>query len=214
MASNKENAEDSVKVDASVNEVQPADEAEKNEISAEWYMLKVQVNREDRVAKDLQRRVDLAGLNDCFEKILVPTEIRKERSEKTGRLHEVKRKKFPGYLMVRLILTDKAWFLLRETPGIGDFTGGYDSAHKPLPMRQADVDRMLGVGEDESAKVRIDFPFKIGDRVKIKEGTFEGVEGRVSKIDIIAGKLTVDVVLFNTNTPVELEYWQVEEVEV
>ena len=175
----------------------------------QWYILKVQVNREDRVKRELDRRVALAGLTETVKETLVP--IERVVEIKNGRKRETKRKRYQGYIMVNMVLTDEAWFLLRETPGVGEFIGTFG---KPLPMTQKDVELMLQSDVEASVeKPRLEIPYKVGDRVKVKEGTFEDVEGVVAEIDELTGNVKVNIVFFNQDTPVELEYWQVEKVE-
>ena len=107
-------------------------------------------------------------------------------------------------------INEETWFLVRETPGIGDFTG---SAGKPSPMAASEVNRIVAKQEEKSAeapKLKIDV--KQGDRVKINEGTFENFEGEVDTIDEANGRVTVMINIFGRSTPVELEYWQIEKV--
>src|SRR5687768_5547650 len=109
------------------------------DLKFEWYILKVQVNREDSIKDALLRRVKMKGLDRYFKEIVVPTEDVVEFT-KTGKRRVVKRKLYPGYILVNLAVTDESWFVVRETPGIGDFTG---SAGKPTPMDPKDVERIL-----------------------------------------------------------------------
>jgi transcriptional antiterminator NusG len=105
-------------------------------------------------------------------------------------------------------INDDTWFLVRETPGIGDFTG---SAGKPAPMLSSEVARILAKQEEKSADTpKVSFDFAKGDRVKIKEGTFENFEGEVDGIDEGSGRVTVMINIFGRSTPVELEHWQIE----
>lgn len=171
-----------------------------------WYILKVQSNREESIREGLQRRVHMAGLDRYFGDIIVPTEMVSEF--KGGKKRVVKRKLYPGYLVVHMEINDDTWFLVRETPGIGDFTG---SAGKPSPMSPQEVSKIIAKQEektDESPKLKISF--NKGDRVKINEGTFENFEGEVDSIDEANGRVTVMINIFGRSTPVELEYWQVE----
>ncbi len=176
-----------------------------------WFILKVQVNREDSIRSALERRVKVAGLERFFAEIIVPTEDVVEFT-KSGKKRLVKRKLFPGYLLIRMAMTDDAWFLVRETPGVGDFTGSaYGS--RPSPMDQAEVDRIIHAGVDAEtgeAQVKTAIPFKPGDRVRVKEGYFENFEGEVESIDEANGRVTVIISIFGRSTPVELEHWQVE----
>jgi len=174
----------------------------------DWYILKVQSNREESIRDGLMRRVAIAGLEDCFGEIIVPTE--KITEFKGGKKRVMKRKLYPGYLVVQMEINDDTWFLVRETPGIGDFTG---AAGAPTPMLPHEVSRIVARQEekaDETPKLKI--AFRPGDRVKINEGTFENFEGEVDAIDETNGRVTVMINIFGRSTPVELEYWQVESV--
>ncbi len=186
-------------------------EADEDEAPMHWYILKVQVNREDSIRDALARRVKVAGLERHFADIVVPTEDVAEFT-KSGKRKIVKRKLYPGYIMVHMSINDDTWFLVRETPGIGDFTG---SAGKPTPMEQSEVDRIIKVAvvdEEGEQQVRAAIPFKTGDRVRVKEGYFENFEGDVESIDEANGRITVMINIFGRSTPVELEHWQVEAV--
>jgi transcriptional antiterminator NusG len=174
----------------------------------DWYILKVQSNRENSNAEALQRRVAIAGLDDYFAEIIVPTE--KVTEFKGGKKRVVKRKLYPGYIVAHMAINDDTWFLVRETPGIGDFTG---AAGKPTPMLPHEVARIVQKAEEkteEAPKLKINFA--VGDRVKINEGTFENFEGEVATIDEASGRVSVMINIFGRSTPVELEYWQVETI--
>ncbi|HEX5445299.1 MAG TPA: transcription termination/antitermination protein NusG [Pirellulales bacterium] len=174
----------------------------------DWYILKVQSNREDSIADALQRRIKIAGLDRFFDEVIVP--IEKVSEFKNGKKRVVKRKLYPGYIVVHMELNDDTWFLVRETPGIGDFTG---SGGKPTPMLPHEVNKIVSKQEEKSEEQAvIDVKFKPGDRVRINEGTFENFEGDVDNIDMANGRVTVMINIFGRSTPVELEYWQVEGV--
>ena len=171
-----------------------------------WYILKVQSNREDSISDTLERRIRMQGLDRYFGKVIVPKEQVTEF--KSGKKRVVSRKLYPGYILVNMILNDETWYLVRETGGIGDFTG---SAGRPSPMLPADVDKLLNksaVKPDEAPRLKINF--KKGDRVKITEGTFENFEGEVEQIDEANGRVTVMLSIFGRSTPVDIEYWQIE----
>lgn len=171
-----------------------------------WYILKVQSNREDSIRDALMRRIAMAGLERYFDEIIVPIEMVSEF--KGGKKRIVKRKLYPGYLVAHMEINDDTWFLVRETPGIGDFTG---SAGKPAPMATSEVSRILAKQEEKGADApKVSFDFAKGDRVKIKEGTFENFEGEVDGIDEGSGRVTVMINIFGRSTPVELEHWQIE----
>lgn len=173
-----------------------------------WYILKVQSNREDSIREALIKRVKIAGMEDLFGDIIVPTEQVTEF--KGGKKRNVKRKLYPGYIVVNMSLTDESWFLVRETPGIGDFTG---AAGKPSPMLATEVEKIV-VKEKaiETEQPTLNISFKTGARVKINDGTFENFEGEVGAIDLTNGRVTVMINIFGRSTPVELEYWQVEAI--
>jgi transcriptional antiterminator NusG len=194
-------------------EVEPRGPIEETPVAEEppqmdWYILKVQSNREDSIRDSLQRRVKVAGLERFFGEVIVPTEMVSEF--KGGKKRVVKRKLYPGYLVAHMEINDETWFLVRETPGIGDFTG---SAGKPTPMQPHEVAKIVAKQEeksDEAPKLKINF--NVGDRVKINEGTFENFEGEVDSIDEASGRVTVMINIFGRSTPVELEYWQIETI--
>ena len=200
-------AEDSAEPEA--ESVAPEADAEGDEEpKMDWYILKVQSNREDSIRDGLIRRVKIAGLEDYFGDVIVPTE--KVTEFKGGKKRVMKRKLYPGYIVVNMEINDDTWFLVRETPGIGDFTG---AAGTPTPMLPHEVQRILAKKEEKQDEVpKLDIGFHVGDRVKINEGTFENFEGEVSKIDKTNGHVEVMINIFGRSTPVELEYWQIESV--
>jgi transcriptional antiterminator NusG len=111
-----------------------------------------------------------------------------------------------------MAINDETWFLIRETPGVGDFTG---SAGRPTPMEPRDVERILRLGapvDEGAAQIKTAIPFRTGDRVRVKDGYFQNFEGEVSAIDQANGRITVMINIFGRSTPVELEHWQVEAV--
>jgi len=172
----------------------------------DWYILKVQSNREESIREGLLRRIAIAGLDYYFGDAIVPTE--KVTEFKGGKKKVIKRKLYPGYLVVHMEINDDTWFLVRETPGIGDFTG---AAGRPSPMLPHEVARIVAKQEEKSEKApKLKIAFREGDRVKINEGTFENFEGEVESIDETNGRVTVMINIFGRSTPVELEYWQIE----
>jgi transcriptional antiterminator NusG len=174
----------------------------------DWYILKVQSNREDSIAAGLQRRVKISGLEESFEEIIVPVEMVTEF--KGGKKRVVKKKLYPGYIVVHMVINDETWFLVRETPGIGDFTG---AAGQPTPMLPSEVSRIIPKEEDvETREPKLKIGVSPGDQVKINEGTFENFEGDIDTIDEMNGRVTVMINIFGRSTPVELEYWQIEKL--
>ena len=178
----------------------------------QWFVLKVTSNREKTVKKSLETRIKREAMEEDFGEIVIPTQ--KVVDPKGGKKRVVEQKLFPGYMMIQMRLNDESWYLVRDTTGVGDFTG---AAGKPAPMTAAEVEKMLGgpdvdpeTGEEEPAKVKIDLP--VGETVKIKDGPFETFEGTVEAIDQLHGKVTVLIEIFGSPRPTEFEYWQVEKI--
>jgi transcriptional antiterminator NusG len=177
-----------------------------------WYVLRVASNKEDGVREALERKVKIEGLEEKIGRILVPTE-RRPSPRGRGDKKYVERKMYPGYVFIEMELEDdgrigeEAWFLIRETTGVGDFIG---AGGKPTPMAQADVDKMLVQVEKAQEGAPLSVDFAKGDAVKIKEGAFENFEGQVDEVLPEKGLIRVVVTIFGRATPVELEYWQVE----
>jgi transcriptional antiterminator NusG len=193
----------------------PADD-EEPQPELVWYVLKVQSSREDTIRDALQRRVKIQGLERYFGKnpdgrprIVVPTE--KITEIRNNKKKIVERKTYPGYIMVQMELNEKTWFLVRETPGVGDFVGAHGT---PTKMTDAEVNQMLHQEEEkttaETPKVRIDV--ERGDRVKIKDGPFEDFEGTVEEVIEGRGLVKVMLIIFNRPTPVDIEYWKLERI--
>ena len=191
------------------------EESEEPERAMQWYILKVQVNRESSICDALLRRIKMEGLEQYFGEVLVPTEDVREFT-KSGKQRIVKRKLYPGYIVVNMIINDDTWFLVRETPGIGDFTG---AVGKPAALNDAEIGRikqMAKIGEEtskeETTGIKTAIKFRPGDRVRVKEGYFQNFEGDVETIDESNGRVTVMISIFGRATPVELDHWQVEDV--
>ncbi|MGB2498831.1 MAG: transcription termination/antitermination protein NusG [Mariniblastus sp.] len=182
-------------------------------VEMKWYILKVQVNRENSICDALKRRVKVAGVERYFGEVLVPTEDVREFN-KAGKQRITKRKLYPGYIVVNMEINDDSWFLVRETSGIGDFTG---AAGKPAPLTPEEVSRIIAttkpeVEEDGEDNIKTAIPFKVGDRVRVKEGYFQNHEGEVSAVDERNGRITVMINIFGRPNPVELDHWHVENV--
>lgn len=180
-----------------------------DEAKMDWYILKVAFNREDSIADALRKRVRMEGMGEFFGEIVVPTED-VATFTRDGKRRVSKRKLLPGYIMVNMLINDDTWFLVRETGGISDFTG---SAGKPMPMEPGDIERFINrpIDEDEDEpQIKIGIPFKVGDRVRVKEGNFENQEGDVDAVDEANGRVTVIINIFGRSVPMELDHWQVE----
>ncbi|TWU03820.1 transcription termination/antitermination protein NusG [Neorhodopirellula pilleata] len=180
-----------------------------DESTLDWYILKVAFNREDSIADALRKRVKMEGMEDQIGDIVVPSEDVATFS-RDGKRRVTKRKLLPGYIMVYMAINDDTWFLVRETGGISDFTG---AAGKPMPMEPEDVERFINrplVDDEDDTPIKTSIPFKVGDRVRVKEGNFENQEGEVDVVDEANGRVTVIINIFGRSVPMELDHWQVE----
>ncbi|EMI16582.1 transcription termination/antitermination factor NusG [Rhodopirellula maiorica SM1] len=185
------------------------DKVDDGEAKMDWYILKVAFNREDSIAEALRKRVKMEGMTEEFGEIVVPTED-VATFTRDGKRRVTKRKLLPGYIMVNMIINDDTWFLVRETGGISDFTG---AAGKPMPMEPSDIERFINkpeVDDEDETPIKTAIPFKVGDRVRVKEGNFENQEGDVDSVDEANGRITVIINIFGRSVPMELDHWQVE----
>ena len=181
---------------------------EPEDLTMDWYILKVQSNRERTIAEALERKMRIEGYDRFFDQVIVPTE--KVTEFKGGKKKVVERKLYPGYIVVHMHINDDTWFAVRETAGVGDFTG---AGGKPTPMLPQEVAKIIQTEEEETSESpKLDIKFAAGDKIKVKEGNFENFEGEVAKIDEASGRVTVLIHIFGRSTQVELEYWQIEAV--
>lgn len=193
-----------------MSDVLPPEEASTQPASdpnLRWYVVRVQSGREESVKDGLLRRVNAAGLQGKIANVIVPTE--KVTEIRSGRKTIREKKLYPGYIMIQMLQDKDAWFLVRETPGIGDFLG----LKEPIPMAEHEVNKMLVEqtgAEEEKPRIKIDF--QKGDTVRVKEGAFENFDGIVEEINSQKGLVGITITIFGRATRVELEYWQVEKV--
>ena len=176
----------------------------------EWYVVNTYAGHENRVKENLQRRIDTMGLQDSLFQIVVAeeTEIEFKNGKKVEKVFNL----FPGYLFVEMNMTDEAWYVVRNTPGVTGFIGSSGGGAKPFPVAEEEMQgilRKLGIGQ---AHVQIDFA--VGDRVKILTGPFSGVEGTVEKLDDEQQVATVLTILFGRETPTEINYQDLEKIEL
>ncbi|MEO9594858.1 transcription termination/antitermination protein NusG [Rhodopirellula bahusiensis] len=187
----------------------PAKPEVDDESPMDWYILKVAFNREDSIAEALRKKVRMEDMGEFFGDIVVPSED-VATFTRDGKRRVSKRKLLPGYIMVYMSINDDTWFLVREVGGISDFTG---SAGKPMPMEPEDVERFVNrpaVDDEDETPIKTAIPFKVGDRVRVKEGNFENQEGEVDVVDEANGRVTVIINIFGRSVPMELDHWQVE----
>jgi transcriptional antiterminator NusG len=178
-----------------------------------WYVLRVQSNKEMHVKDALEKKVQMEGLSDIIGRIEVPAETVKRIRGNKLTVHI--KKLYPGYVFMEMDATEdgrvpeKAWFMIKETSGVGDFIS---TEGIPTPMRDTDVAKMLMEAEkpDDAPSIKVDF--EPGDQIKIREGAFENFEGVVDAIDPERGIVKVVVSIFGRSTPLDIEYWQVEKI--
>ncbi|MGE0046095.1 MAG: transcription termination/antitermination protein NusG [Hyphomonadaceae bacterium] len=175
---------------------------------ARWYIVHAYSNFERRVAETIREQAERQGLQDQFEDIQVPTEEVVEVHRNQKRIRE--QRHFPGYVLVKMRMTDDAYHLVKNVPKVTGFLG---QQNKPQPVSEAEVKRILGQAEQAAqAKPRPIISFEIGERVRVTDGPFQSFEGLVSEVDEERGRLKVAVMIFNRETLVDLEYSQVEKM--
>lgn len=180
------------------------------EIKKEWYVVNTYAGHENRVKENLQRRVETMGLQDYLFRIVVAEE--KEIEYKNGKEVEKTNNLFSGYLFVEMIMTDEAWYIVRNTPGVTGFIGSSGGGAKPFPVVEEEMEsilRRLGMSE---RKVQVDF--EVGDRVRVLNGAFANVEGTVEALDDENQTATVLTILFGRETPTDLSYADLEKIDL
>jgi transcriptional antiterminator NusG len=172
-----------------------------------WYVVHVYSNFERKVADAIREKAAQKGLEDSFEQILVPTEevVEVRRGAKVN----TERKFFPGYVLVKMDLTDESWHLVKNTPKV---TGFLSSAGRPVPISEREADRIMRQVQEGIERPKPSITFEVGEQVKVKEGPFESFTGTVEEVDEEKARIKVAVSIFGRSTPVDLEYTQVEKV--
>lgn len=172
-----------------------------------WYVVQVLSTHEKKAKKALEEHLELKGMSDQIEQILLPTENVSE--VKKGQQHIVEKRLWPGYLLVKMNLNDESWQYVKNTNGVIDFLGG----DKPVPLTDAEVNDILKDLEDKKQKITQKHKFEVGDRVKITDGVFVNFIGTVTEVFHDKGRLSVLVSIFGRDTRVDdLEFGQVEEI--
>lgn len=172
-----------------------------------WYIVHAYSNFEKKVAEAIRERAASAGLEDHFEEILVPMEEVVET--RRGRKVNAERKFFPGYVLVKMEMTDQAYHLIKDTPKVTGFLG---TDNKPIPISNSEADRILHQVQEGVERPRPTVSFEIGEQVRVADGPFASFNGLVEEVDEERARLKVTVSIFGRETPVELEYGQVEKV--
>jgi transcriptional antiterminator NusG len=172
-----------------------------------WYIVHAYSNFEQKVADAIREQAHNQGLDEAFSEILVPTEDVVEI--RRGRKVNAERKFFPGYVLVKMDLSDEAYHLVKNTPKVTGFLG---SASKPMPVSEKEVARIVGAMEEGVERPKPTIHFEIGETVRVTDGPFQSFNGSVEQVDEERARLRVTVSIFGRATPVELEYGQVEKV--
>jgi len=172
-----------------------------------WYVVHVYSGFEKKIAEAIKEQATQKGLDDQFEEVLVPSEevVEMRRGQKVN----AARKFFPGYVLVKMDLTDDAWHLVKNTPKVTGFLG---SRTRPSPITDAEAERILKQTREGVERPRPAVLFEVGEQVRVADGPFTSFNGTVEDVDEEKGRLKVSVSIFGRATPVELEYGQVEKL--
>lgn len=173
-----------------------------------WYVVHTYSGYENKVKINLEKRVETMGMEDKIFRVVVPED--EETEIKNGKKKVVKKKSFPGYVLTEMIMTDDSWYVVRNTPGVTGFVGSSGHGTKPTPLLPEEVDAVLkrmGVAEPE---IQVDFELK--ENVRVIDGPFSGFEGTIENIDADKQKIKVHVNMFGRETPVELDFSQIEKI--
>jgi transcriptional antiterminator NusG len=186
---------------------QPQHPTKKELPASRWYIVHAYSNFEKKVADEIRKQAIQHGLNDLFQEVLVPTEevVEIRRGQKIN----AERKFFPGYVLVKANLTDEAYHLVKNTPKVTGFLG---TSNKPMPVTQAEVDRILNQVKEGVEHPKPAIMFEVGEQVRVADGPFTSFNGTVEEIDEGRSRLKVAVSIFGRATPVELDFSQVEKL--
>jgi transcription termination/antitermination protein NusG len=168
-----------------------------------WYVVHCYSGYENKVRHNLEQRIDTMGMKDKIFDVVIPTQ--EEIEVKDGKRRTVERHVFPGYVLVNMILTEESWYVVRNTPGVTGFVG---MGNAPTALRPEEVSQILKRMEAEAPTIKV--TFKTGERVRIVDGPFNDFRGTVAEIDMERSKVRVMVNFFGRETPVELDFLQVE----
>jgi len=181
------------------HEAQPEGEGD----DRSWYVIHCYSGYENKVRHNLEQRIETMGMKDKIFDVVIPTQ--EEIDVKDGKRRVVERHVFPGYVLVNMVLTEESWYVVRNTPGVTGFVG---MGNDPTPLRPEEVAQILKRMEAEAPHIKV--TFKVGERVRIIDGPFNDFRGTVSEIDMERTKVRVMVNFFGRETPVELDFLQVE----
>lgn len=181
----------------------PAEDSESVPEGPAWYVIHCYSGYENKVRHNLEQRIETMGMKDKVFDVVVPTQ--EEIEVRDGKRRTVERHIFPGYVLVNMALSEESWFVVRNTPGVTGFVG---MGNLPTPLRPEEVSQILKRMEAEAPTVKV--TFKVGERVRIVDGPFNDFRGIVAEIDMERTKVRVMVSFFGRDTPVELDFLQVE----
>ncbi|MET3291421.1 UNVERIFIED_CONTAM: transcriptional antiterminator NusG [Brevibacillus sp. OAP136] len=174
-----------------------------------WYVVHTYSGYENKVKTNLEKRVESMGMEDKIFRVLVPTE--EEVETKDGKKRTVTKKVFPGYVLVEMVMTDDSWYVVRNTPGVTGFVGSTGAGSKPTALLPQEADAILRHMGIEQPKVRVDFALR--DMVRVKDGPFANRSGEIIEIQPDKQKVRVLVDIFGRETPVELDFTQVDKLD-
>jgi transcription termination/antitermination protein NusG len=172
-----------------------------------WYVVHTYSGHENKVRENIQKMINASGIRDHFGQIVVPTEEVAEM--KKGKKTITTRKFFPSYIMIEMHMSDESFHLVSDLPGVTGFVG---TSSGPQPLTKAEVERILGRMDKEKQTIIPEIPFTLGEHIRIKDGPFSDFTGVVDEINVERGKLRVLVSIFGRDTPVELDFLQVENI--
>ncbi|MBQ2765019.1 MAG: transcription termination/antitermination protein NusG [Firmicutes bacterium] len=171
----------------------------------QWFAIHTYAGYENKVKENLEKRAESMHMEEYITRVIVPME--EEVQIKDGRKKVIQRKVFPGYVLVEMVMTDHSWYVVRNTSGVTGFVG---AGNKAVPLHPHEVEAILSqMGVDES---KVKLMYEVGENVRVKEGPFESLVGVVEELFPDKGKLRVSVSMFGRETPVELEFYQVEKI--
>jgi len=176
-------------------------------LEKKWYIVHAYSNFERKVAESIREKAQATGLGDLFDEILVPTE--KVVEVRRGRKVDTERKFFPGYVLVKMALTDEAYHLIKNTPKVTGFLG---SDKKPQPISEREAAHILQQVQEGVERPKPSVSFEVGEQVRVSDGPFASFNGTVEEVDDVRARVKVAVSIFGRATPVELEYGQVEKI--
>lgn len=171
-----------------------------------WYVVNTYSGHENKVKEKLEMRTNSMGMENYIFRVIVPET--KEEVEKDGKVKERVKKLFPGYILVEMIMTDEAWFIVRNTPGVTGFIGSSGKGAKPTPLQPYEVDKILG--SMGMTRLEAGTDLQPGNKVKVIAGPFNGMEGKIDSLDLANNKVMVLLDLFGQETSVEVMISEIE----